>query len=117
MKGDMNVYGRVFVSNAGLGLIYGDLNSSTAIGAIPDNSTNLTSVYPNPFSEYLTLSKTNESFTYRVISIIGNLVESGKGTDTVNAGQKLNNGLYFLEINSGNQKNKEVYRIVKQGKQ
>ncbi len=117
VKGDMNVYGRVFVSNAGLGLIYGDLISTTAIGVVPDNSSNLTSVYPNPFSEQLTISKTNGSFTYRIISVTGKVVESGKGTGIINTGQKLNNGLYFLEVNPGNIKNKEVYRIVKQGKQ
>jgi len=117
VKGDMNVYGRVFMSNAGLGLIFGDINSSTSIGNVPENSSNLSSVYPNPFKQQFTISKDNCSFTYRIISIAGNVMESGRATGSVTAGQKLNNGLYFLEINSGDRKNKEIYQIVRQGNQ
>ncbi len=115
VKGDMNVYGRVFMSNAGLGLIYGDLNSSTSIGNVPENSSKLTSIYPNPFNQQFTISKANCSFTYQIYSITGTILESGSGKGSVTAGQKLNNGLYLLETNSIEGNQREVSRIIKQG--
>jgi xyloglucan-specific exo-beta-1,4-glucanase len=115
VKGDMNVYGRVFMSNAGLGLIYGDLDSETAIQNIPENSSESSGIYPNPFNHQFTINKINCNFTYRIFSITGTLMESGSGKSSVTAGQKLKNGLYFLEISSAESKQREVSRIVKQG--
>ena len=115
VKGDMNVYGRVFMSNAGLGLIYGDLDSETATPNLPENSPEGSSIYPNPFSDRLTIAKNSSSFNYRIISIAGKVLESGSGIGSASVGQNLKNGLYFLEISCEANKQREVLRIVKQG--
>jgi hypothetical protein len=60
-------------------------------------------LYPNPASTTLTIKipDVNEAFTYRVVNILGQTVLVGDlSQETINV-EKLESGVYFVEINDG----------------
>lgn len=60
-------------------------------------SNTILNVFPNPFTESLTLKMQGE-FTYRIYNLSGKLVETGAGKDEAEIAQKLKSGTYLLQI-------------------
>lgn len=64
---------------------------------------NKVAIYPNPATDFITLSNLNKSQNYTVYNVLGKKVLSG----TANKNQQINtqnltNGLYFLQLEQGN---------------
>jgi len=110
--GDMSVYGRYYMSNAGLGTVYGELQTNVAIDKSEAKSV-LAKIYPNVFEDVLTV-ETNEQLSYKVYSITGALVETGHGNGTIYIGASLNKGFYILELMDVKKNFRQVEKIVKQ---
>jgi hypothetical protein len=96
---------------------YGD--ATTAINKLSANQG--TSVYPNPFSNYLKLTgleNTNTATTIRLMDIAGKEIYSKAGELTTNTEINLQNslapGIYLLHIENGTTGLNETFKIVKQ---
>ena len=99
--GDMNVYGRVFMSTAGRGVAYGEPSGTvTDIETQEISSSEESSgvhCYPNPFSEELNLTTQGE-FDYTLFDLAGIPLLQGHGQQTAQIGKGLAPGLYVVKI-------------------
>jgi len=94
VKGDMNVYGRVYMSTVGRGVIYGELDTG---------GTSLPKVIK---SNKIKISKTNNGiiletpgvYPYRIYSVSGMLVEKNTCYQTQIIGQALTPGVYLISV-------------------
>lgn len=68
------------------------------------------SAEPNPFTDYITL-KAKEPFTYHILSLEGSLLENGSGSNAMNVGVSLAQGVYIIRIM--NEKGTATKKIVK----
>jgi xyloglucan-specific exo-beta-1,4-glucanase len=100
VMGDMNVYGRVYMSTVGRGIIMGEIDSSNAVENF-QNESNF-SVDGTLFSYSLRVNSKGDS-TYRIYSINGSLVENGSMRSSVYVGSNLPDGIYVLELVSDNE--------------
>jgi hypothetical protein len=107
VKGDMNVYGRVYMSTVGRGIIYGELVSGgTSIPKIIQ-------------SNKIKISKSNVGIIletqgvcpYRIYSISGLLVENNICFQNRTIGQTLMPGVYILSVETAN--GTETMKFVK----
>ncbi len=113
--GDMNVYGRVYMSSVGRGIPYGELQTSIT-GIIAGKASSAASIlYPNPSASSFNIRAVEEIKTLTIINLIGeivytrNTILAGKDTE-IEAGLK--EGIYLVHIQylSGY---KEVMKFVK----
>lgn len=97
VDGDMNVYGRVFMSSWGRGIIYGDINTHT--GITRPHSNRISSLYPNPVTDKLFAA--NEVNRIEVFTLNGKkLLESDASSILVSSLEK---GWYMARVyESGN---------------
>ena len=114
---DFATYGEVYIYN-----LYGTVQDSFAVGIAPGNfafdvrsSSGINqvndeakvSVYPNPSHDFVTINYTrinqNETITVQVIDVLGNIVETIKGTPnsvhTISL-QNFSSGIYSLKVTS-----------------
>ena len=107
VKGDMNVYGRVYMSTVGRGIIYGELK------------TDETSLPKINKQDKIKISKTNTGLMietpgicrYRIYSVSGILVEKNTCYQTHTLNRSLKPGIYILsvETSEGTEAVKYVY--------
>lgn len=71
---------------------------------------NLARVYPNPFSQHLTVNEKG-SFSYQILSLDGKEMESGKGQEKIELGTQLILGCYMLRVLS--ESGTQVIKICK----
>jgi hypothetical protein len=60
----------------------------------------LVEIYPNPFSNDLTI-KLNGEFKYTLFDVFGKLIEDGEGNNQKQIGSKLSNGFYLIKLDKG----------------
>lgn len=84
---------------------------------IDHNIENEVAVYPNPFNESININFQNEEFNkVKVYSSEGNIVLTKSlkvGNNTINT-RSLYPGIYYLQINTGNNKQK-TFKVIKLG--
>lgn len=94
--GDMNVYGRVYMSTVGRGIVYGQPEGTTVTGIKKVKA--LTFKYaPNPFSQNLQI-QAPQPLTYKINNMIGAELESGKIKGAGLVGSGLPPGIYLLTL-------------------
>jgi xyloglucan-specific exo-beta-1,4-glucanase len=109
VKGDMNVYGRVYMSTVGRGVIVGEMiNAPVSKKKELNKQTILTK--GNVFQHQLELF-TNKEYHYSIYTLNGRKVEEGKLNGTTSIGQNAPYGMLILELNSN--ENTWVERIIK----
>lgn len=102
--GDWNVYGRVYMSSIGMGIIYGEYANKAAATASFCDGTNVNEakaekavvITPNPFSETATLYGEGD---YTITNMLGAIVEEGTANGTAEIGANLSNGVYVVLFN------------------
>ena len=104
--GDMNVFGRYYMSTVGRGIAYGE--PATVTGIDEDNFTESSSLsaYPNPFETSFKVNVEGE-FDYTISDISGKVLSKGKATASQELGASLTQGLYLLQVNG------KVIRLIK----
>ena len=60
-------------------------------------------VYPNPASDFITISNVPEGFNYTIYNTVGNILTTGTDTESIDV-STLNSGIYFIELNGNGQK-------------
>ncbi len=74
---------------------------------------NTTSIYPNPFQNELNIETNKTISSYEVVDISGKMIiNSNNKIDFNNSISKLNNGIYFLQLNYDDNTNSS-YKIIK----
>ncbi|AUS07164.1 T9SS type A sorting domain-containing protein [Pseudotamlana carrageenivorans] len=75
--------------------------SDNALGAEAFNKDNKISIFPNPASEFITISNMAVSENYSILNALGQEIISGiTGNNEIDI-RSLNNGLYFLKFEKG----------------
>jgi hypothetical protein len=108
VKGDMNVYGRVFMSTVGRGIIMGDIDSTTGFSEL--NTENNLNSRGRIFENSLTIQSLSNA-RYAIIDLSGKIIEQKVFSGSAEIGTGLHSGMYILTIVEGNKK--ITYRIVK----
>jgi len=94
VKGDMNVYGRVYMSSVGRGVIYGELNTGgTSLPKIIQSNEIKISNLNNGI-----MLETPGVCPYRIYSVSGALVEKNTCYQTRMIGQALTPGVYIISV-------------------
>ncbi len=111
VTGDMNVYGRVYMSTAGRGIAYGELSNVTSVeNESVDTRSESVNCYPNPFTGTFTIH-TSGDFTYDVYNMTGNSVASGNANSSVVIGSELPVGMYVVKTQGNN--GTKVSKVIK----
>jgi xyloglucan-specific exo-beta-1,4-glucanase len=95
--GDMNVEGRVYMSTAGRGIIYGEADPVITAAEDAQYFAGISSVFPNPFTDGIIISDPSAG-SYKIYSQKGELVETGLCSDDKPAGRSLAPGVYFIQL-------------------
>jgi len=93
VKGDMNVYGRVYMSTVGRGIIYGEPEFETSSPKITKSN----GVKILKSSNRITL-ETQGACSYRIYTVSGILVEKNTCYQTQTIGQALTPGVYIVSV-------------------
>jgi hypothetical protein len=107
--GDRNVFGRVYMSTVGRGIVYGQPEGTTVTGIREYPA--FSAFGPNPFTASLHL-RVPGAFGYTVINLMGQTVAGGKGRDQALIGGGLLPGIYLLSVTSSGQV--QTVKIIKQ---
>lgn len=85
-----------------------------ACAGIEDTDMEAVTIYPNPTNGLITIDNMTQSADYKVISVTGQVVETGSLTPNNNKVDltKVQNGIYVLQLQQGT--NIQTVRIVKQ---
>lgn len=90
VSGDMNCYGRVYMTSVGRGVICGEMNSSTGISQI---------------KTYKNTTTVGAGSYYEIYTSAGMMVKKGYATSETDVTTDLPHGLYIMKVgNSGNVK-------------
>lgn len=120
--GDMNEFGRFYLSTVGLGIVYGELTQQATFPTWTCNTDNQAcddtpvsnetiyteengTCYPNPFNETFTLHQTGK---YTVVNAAGQLIESGTSAGKVLLGASWQTGTYFVTVDG------KALKVIKQ---
>lgn len=78
-------------------------NTFTGITTDEENDSDEITIYPNPVSNFLNikLNSNNTTSTYKIINIVGKVIQSGELNTTQLNITNLNSGLYILEVMNG----------------
>jgi len=98
--GDMYNFGRVFMSTAGRGVIYGDPVATSGIGETIENCSSVLKVAENPFSDEIRFS-TTEPTRFALYDTTGHVVETGECLQNATAGRDVRPGIYLLSVTTG----------------
>jgi len=90
-------------------VLVGNEITTGIVGSEPDGLYKA-SCFPNPFSESLQL-RSEGDFTYEIVNLTGEQLESGKGYDTKEVGNSLKSGIYLVKIKAGSKT--EVIKVAK----
>jgi hypothetical protein len=107
--GDRNVFGRVYMSTVGRGIVYGQPEGTTVTGIREYPA--FSAFGPNPFTASLHL-RVPGAFGYTVTNLMGQTVAGGKGRDQALIGGGLLPGIYLLSVTSSGQV--QTVKIIKQ---
>jgi len=114
IEADRNIYGRVYRSNAGMGIPFMDAANPTAIQQIDFNPYELP--YPNPFAHTIHLKVNSETSKIQIYNLAGVLIQTihpKSGNDQIiELGADLKRGMYLVKV-SGDKLDKS-YKIVKE---
>jgi len=111
--GDMNTYGRVYVSNSGIGLVYGDIDQLSDIKEVVfEKSNSLAKVSSNPFRISTTI-QCNNLLRYNIYSINGAMLENGNAQGSVEIGTDFKSGIYILKLIDESNRAMQVIKLVK----
>ncbi len=114
--GDMNVFGRFYMSTTGMGIVYGDESSNYeaptyscytkgSVAGIDEVAAEVESdelvINPNPAAEGFSL---NESGDLVITNMLGSVVAAGNYVAGTEVGAELANGVYVVSINGKTQK-------------
>ncbi len=111
--GDMNTYGRVYVSNSGIGLVYGDIDQQSDINEVVfEKSNSLAKVSSNPFRVSTTIQCEN-MLRYNIYSINGAMLENGSAQGSIEIGNNLKSGIYILNLIDESNRAMQVIKLVK----
>jgi photosystem II stability/assembly factor-like uncharacterized protein len=94
VKGDMNVYGRVYMSTVGRGIIYGELDTggTSLPEVIKSNKIKISK------SDNWIMLETPGVYPYKIYSVSGMLVEKNTCYQTQMIGQALTPGVYIISV-------------------
>lgn len=90
--------GDVTCNNGGVNIWIVKLNAVVSVNEF--NSENGFTIYPNPATSVLNIKgllTDHENYSYKIYSIYGRLVQSGKLTETTNVSE-LSSGVYFIKM-------------------
>ena len=70
--------------------------------SVQSNEITKIEIFPNPANEFVNISNSVDNFNYQIISINGSIIESEKveGNKTTIDISEMNNGVYFIKINT-----------------
>jgi hypothetical protein len=108
VKGDMNVYGRVFMSTVGRGIIMGEIDSSTGITELEPMISHTGN--GRIFTNQLSISS-NGPARYFIVDLSGKVIEQGTYAGSIDVGAKLRDGMYILTLVENNKW--QTIRILK----
>lgn len=84
------------------------------VGIDSPSTENDLKIYPNPILDYFIVSSNkNYDFNYQIISINGQVIKKGKDKSNSKIDVNIDNGIYFIRINSPNQKTNIIKKIIK----
>jgi hypothetical protein len=91
-------------SSAGVQCFYGaDVTVTTATLGVDDVIFNSIKIYPNPASDFITISGLKNRENFRVYDVLGTEIIKGKIIDNGEIAIKnFSNGIYFLKFDNGN---------------
>jgi len=116
VMGDMNVYGRVYMSSVGRGLIVGDdesvLTSSVSFDKYSENNL-LLNAWPNPASGGFNIEfkENREEVSLTISDVLGRVVEEIKvpaGVSELTIGEHLEPGTYYLTIRNSTRRRETI---------
>lgn len=112
IEADRNVYGRVYRSNAGMGIPFMDAEKPTALQTFDRQSDVL--FYPNPFTHAINLNSAIKSI--QVYNLAGSLIQTiipkNENGQTIEFGTDLKSGIYLVKVTESNFV--KSYKIVKE---
>ncbi|WP_187263850.1 T9SS type A sorting domain-containing protein [Pontibacter beigongshangensis] len=110
ITGDPRIFGRVYLATSGRGIVYGDIQHTTSLLA-DSLETDLNIAYwPNPFAQELHL-QSSLAFNYKIVNLVGQLVEAGSCAGACEIGAALPPGIYLLTFTQKN--HTRTVRIMK----
>jgi hypothetical protein len=112
INGDMNVYGRVYIANPGIGLVYADIQTLNAIDSPNADATNLAIIGNNSSGEGFSVI-TDRNLYYRFFSISGLELLNGQTFGSTTIGSELKRGTYILELNDKNTHERQINKVIK----
>ena len=105
VQGDMNVFGRVYMSTAGRGIVYGDDDTILSKDVFSNKQTNF-AMYPNPvedgkFKIDLPIGMAHANIL--IFDLIGKLIyqQNSEGQQSVEIRTPLKAGMYVVKVLSG----------------
>lgn len=114
IEADRNVYGRVYRSNAGMGIPYMDVENPTAVQTVDGQMD--TRFYPNPFSNTMNVKLNSPIEQIHVYNLSGTLIQTivseQKPNQIIEFGADLKRGMYLVKIVGS--KSARSYKIVKE---
>jgi hypothetical protein len=70
--------------------------------------------YPNPTQEYINIKSNYNNIDFKIISVFGQIVKTGKLSNNRISLKNISRGLYILSLHSENNNNVEFIKIIKQ---
>ena len=138
LAGDPRVFGRVFISTGGRGIITGEAydcmgvlngtaykdscgncvggtsgNKACNVAVVPsDDQVQAFQVYPNPFTKDIELKCQSGSFQYSILNLMGQNLESNVCYGDCKIGESLNSGVYLVVLRFNN--DSQIFKVIKQ---
>jgi hypothetical protein len=114
IEADRNVYGRVYRSNAGMGIPFMDAENPTATQSVDFHSDVL--FYPNPFTDAINLKLNSRTEKIQIYNLAGSLIQTiipkHEDGQTIEFGADLKSGMYLVKVTGSD--SVKSYKIVKE---